>query len=367
MGTGAKQTLVGGLTWPEYGGPETGTGSNYAMTATGHKVAYLCVMPKAGTLDKVHFLLGNTVTTGDTVRVSFQSNDPATGLPDGTQDQYRDVTVADGDDGTIWKSTGLVTSDGTDGGVKRTVTQGELVWIVLEFPSYVAGSFNIFYAAAPASPFGGAYVARYDGSSWTKAQGIGICDLEYNDATLAATPTLAAGYFGSNAPASNTTPDEYANKFVMAFDCDVSGAYIYLDCDGDCDVILYSSADAVLASASFDSDTRQGTGALHRVFVQFDTTVSLTAGTAYRLAIKPTTTTAVTIARARGLRGASSMARLPGGSDIVMSTRTDAGAWTDSTTERLFASLVITAVYDSPPDPATVAADVWTNSGSLTA
>ena len=57
------------------------------------KVAVFFQVPKTGTLDAFEFRLG-TVTQAPTngLRCSFQDLSATTGFPDGTQDQYRDVT-----------------------------------------------------------------------------------------------------------------------------------------------------------------------------------------------------------------------------------------------------------------------------------
>jgi hypothetical protein len=52
------------------------------------KLAFVCEAPKTGVLRKVCFRTGSVVT-GDTLKVSFQDVDPATGDPNGTADQFR--------------------------------------------------------------------------------------------------------------------------------------------------------------------------------------------------------------------------------------------------------------------------------------
>ena len=64
------------------------------------------------------------------------SSDP---VPDGTADQFRDVdnTVITGADS--WITSPLITDDGTDGGVKRTVAVGDRIHFVFRYQTFTAG------------------------------------------------------------------------------------------------------------------------------------------------------------------------------------------------------------------------------------
>lgn len=76
-----------------------GAYGSYLLDADGEKLAFVLPAPKTGNLAQVGFRT-MIVTTGDTLKVSFQGVDEATGDPDGTPDQYRTTVIADGDDGT---------------------------------------------------------------------------------------------------------------------------------------------------------------------------------------------------------------------------------------------------------------------------
>ncbi|MGQ9573565.1 MAG: hypothetical protein ACUVV3_10375, partial [Dehalococcoidia bacterium] len=84
------------------------------VDASGEKAAFVFRVPATGTLKKVAFRTGG-VTHNQTIRVSFQDVNSLTGYPDGVVDQWRDISIGDTDDNQH-KETGLITSDGTDGG-----------------------------------------------------------------------------------------------------------------------------------------------------------------------------------------------------------------------------------------------------------
>ena len=98
--------------------------SSGTLNASADKYAFIVQCPKAGTLDTFEWRTGAVTNNPDNgIRCSFQTVDATTGYPDGVQDQYRDIT------GTIsantWQVPGLITSDGTDVGTKRTATHHE--------------------------------------------------------------------------------------------------------------------------------------------------------------------------------------------------------------------------------------------------
>ena len=335
-----QTALGGGFYHPDPAGIPT---SNAALVidATGEKVAFIFQAPKTGNLWKVRFRT-STVATGDVLKVSFQNVDATTGDPDGTPDQYRLITVANGDD-NVWLTTGIVSSDGTDTGSLRAVTRGEWLAIVIEFNSYVAGNIQILSSGVSLLPNNGGYADHYT-SSWSKQSTIGCATALYDDGSIAYTPTLSPGVNASTSSfASNTTPDEYALKFSLPVPFTVGGAFAAVDLDGNADLVLYDSdGSSVLASASFDSDQRQGTG-VNNMTALFSSEIALLANTYYYLAVKPTTTTGVT-GRYSDVSAAADFDAFPGGQTMYWSQRTDAGAWADTTTRRPRISLLITKV-----------------------
>lgn len=315
----------------------TGTGSQ-ALTASTHIVGFLVQAPVTGTINGIKFRTG-TVTTGDTLRVSFQAVDVATGNPNGTAAQYRSITIANADD-NVSVSSGLITSDGTDLGTKRSVTQGDWFFVCFDYPSYVAGSMqiaNITYTNNIQS-----YQSYYNGSTWTKTASVsGNFLFEY--ATLGIVPGLSHALFSSGSETgtfnNTSTPDERANKFQVPVSVRVVGVTTRADFDGECEIILYASdGTTVLASVAIDPDARSLTD--RRTYMHlFGSSVTLSPSTNYYLALKPTTATSVGYTQllffTSGDRAGTHF-----GINWTLSTRTDGGSWTDDNTRQLMASLL---------------------------
>jgi hypothetical protein len=318
------------------------------MDASAEKVGYVFTVPKSGTLSTVAFKTG-TVTAADTLRVSFQDVDTSTGNPDGTPDQYR--TIASGSVASdTWLETGIISSDGTDTGTKRTVTKGERLAIVIDFNSFVAGNLNIASGLASTSRYhltGQNYVLHFT-ASWAKqAAQLPNFALKYDDGTYA---YIAHSYAASNCStttyANNTVAqDEIALKFRNSFPCKIRGLWVAgLTLNGNTDIVLYDS------DGTTPLKTMSLPLAVKAAFpvgfdIPFDSDVTLNANTYYRISIKPTTTTTITVYWFE-VSAAVVMDQISGGQDYHWSDRVDAGSWTDVTTKRIWAGVEISTLDD---------------------
>mgnify|MGYP001616113430 CR=1 FL=1 len=321
--------------------------TNFLIDAASEKVAFVFKAPKTGTLESVSFSLG-TVTTGDTLKVSFQDIDIATGNPDGVVDQYRTVVVADTDDG-VTKDTGILSSDGTDTGTKRSVTAGDYLAIVIEYNARVGGVLNIVGALLGVETdamIGATYVTHYT-TSWAKnTTTLPRFALKYNDGSY---PYMPIGFpitaIGPTVTINTeTSPDEAALKFRVPAPIQVIGAWFIGDLDGDADVVLYDDAGSVVASASLDKDIRMVTSRVP-FSVLFNAPATLSKNAWYYLSLKPTTTTSV-ILNYFTVSVKTKLDQMDGGQDFHYATRTDVGAWTASTIVRPLMGLIINGIDD---------------------
>lgn len=270
-----------------------------SMTAGTHKTAYIIRAPKAGTLDwfeaRQH---ANTNNPDNGLRFSFQGVSLATGDPDGTQDEYRAVTA--GFAAGAWLvPPGVMTSDGTDTGTKRTVTRGELLACVVEYENFVAGDsvqMSAISAVNSSSSHGlNAQYVDFFGAAWTKAADYAPIALKYNDSTYGIVhPAYPITVVNTRTFGSGSSPNHRGIYFQVPVAWRVIGAWVRIDMDGDADVILYNSSDTVLASASHDLNVRQNTAG-NTTYFWFDAAVTLAISTNYRLIVKPTTATNVSI------------------------------------------------------------------------
>jgi hypothetical protein len=134
---------------------------------------------------------------------------------------------------------------------------------------------------------------------------------------------------------SNTTPDEVGCKFQVPAAMTCSGAKVVLYGAGfgsaaTLDIVLYSAADAVLASATIGD--KDYVDPANYATVSWDA-VNLSAGTDYRLVVKPTTGTNGNVVVPKfSFESAGAMLMMPCGDSWQWTQRTDAGAWTDTNT-----------------------------------
>lgn len=317
------------------------------MNASGDKMAFVLRVPKTGTLNKFICVLASVADNPDNgIRLSFQDVDAATGNPDGTQDQYRDIT------GTITAGAqipGVMTNDGTNGGTKRSVTVGDFVCCVIDFVSFT-GSDSITVSYHATVDFSGAsvrdaYMANAPSGSYNKlAYAIPQIALEYDDGSYALFDNgVSVGIVETATFASNSTPDERALRFKIPYGCRVIGAMAVLDVDAALDVVLYDASNNVLGSFSIDANNRAGTSAGWSIGYWTGGPVTLTADTEYRVSIKPTTTTSVGL-QGRVFPSSAYLASNTMGAEWYLSTRTDAGAWSADQTRVPLISLFINGI-----------------------
>lgn len=305
---------------------------NIQAGASGQKIGAVIRVPKSGTLDKFEFLVP-LYTGTNTVQVAFQDVGLADGLPDGVNDQFRAGNPPNG----AWFAPGLITSDGTDGGSKRVVTAGDYLACIAEFSAYTSGALQMRTYTGPngSGPF---YNVTHNGTSWSK----GLLNvypgivLKYDDGSyMAPLSDVLVAFSSITANAtfnSGSTPDEVAMRLRMPFRCTVVGAAVNLDDDEDITIRLYNDADTVLASATNDKDVRGVGAADELVFYTFTAPVTLETGVTYRLSALPNSTT--NCRYWDSTYDAAVMGASGGGTQWYLSTRTDGGSWTDTTTSR---------------------------------
>jgi hypothetical protein len=333
------------LIWPTMV-PQGGTWAftNTRINATGQLVAFVFQVDYSGTLDWFEWRTGTVTNNPDNgVKTSFMTVDPATGNPDGVVDEFRDNPAALS--ANTWQvPAGVMTSDGTNGGVKRTVTAGEWLACVMGNVTFTAG--DDWYVATlnigTGFALGSAYLTTYNGASWAKQTGNGIVvALRYSDGTYRiirgdnAWPAVSVSSVNFN---SGSTPDERALRFQVPRRARVKGVAYRGTLAGDADFVLYDGASNVLATVSADKDIRNGTTSIWNT-VFFSSSVWVQANTTYRLAMKPTSGTNVSLQEF----SAGANARLGGlvtGVEGYLSTRTDGGAWTDTNADVPLLSLI---------------------------
>lgn len=329
--------------------------TSVALDASDKRIACVFAVPKSGTLDKFEFLTGTTVSVNaaSVIRVSFRDLVNSTGEPSGVTDQYRDI-LGSALSANTWISPGLMTSDGTDGGVKRVVTRGDLLVIVIEYQSFTGGDDLDIQelsgrgtSGAGGSCEGFPYNLFQSAGSWDRdpaAIGPPLFALKYSDGTYGR--PIAPGLIGAStvsvSPAFNSgsTPDERGNIFTILFPIRVTGAWVSVDpavAASDFQVVLVDTNGTTELEA-VAVDGAQPTGAAEPRFIPFAAVHELAIGT-YRLTIRPTTVNNVSVKNVTV--SATAILESVFNLSFYGTSRTGAGAWTEEDTRFYLLGLVV--------------------------
>ena len=334
--------------WGGYPTPSLSTGGT--IDAATEQFAVIFQAPKAGTLAKVRWRFGTVARDAATVlRVSFQNVSLANGDPDGAVDQYRAIAAGDIVSDTV-KQSGLITSDGTDGGVKRTVTRGELLACVFDYTTFVAGDSIVFQAVTLGVRQGPSlfcYPDAYAGT-WAKSYSGSMLSLEYDDGTYAQMIAVFPAFAASTTVSfkSDSATNVIGLKFRFPFPFKLGGCWLGVDLDGNADIVLYDAAGSTTL-ASLDKDVRsQASG--QTTFSLFTAEYTGVKATDYVLAVKPTTTTALSLGYI-DVTAAAELDQMGGGQAFHYATASTPATYADftpTTTRRPMIGLLVTALDD---------------------
>jgi hypothetical protein len=194
------------------------------------------------------------------------------------------------------------------------------------------------------------YWAYHTGGSWaSKESRCGAILLEYDDGTYAeldAIELFPFHAFTGTSFASNSTPDERGILWTPTFTCKVRGGWYYGSANNVVDAVLYDGT-SPLCTISIDPDTNTKGSSSFRRSVIFDAQYTLTAGNPYRLILKPTSTSAISLV-SFDVASAGYLAAFAGGTAIQHTERTDGGSFSQTSTRRSFMGFHISAIQTDP-------------------
>lgn len=350
----ALQSFGGSVLWPPTGINITTTPAflttQYTIDAAGESAAAIFRVPKTGTISAVTFRTA-TVTTGATVDVRLETVDLATGFPSGTlwaANTNGAQAIADANDNVVFTTT--LTSG-------ASVTQGDLIAMVIVTPSGAMQITGWNTQNAVDFPYGALFTA-----SWASVAAVApMAGMQYNDGSYAFIPNIPViSTLTQTSYGTGTNPNHRALRFQVTAPCRVCGYWVVGDLDGDCDVLLVADSwdgtnGNALARVSLDTNVRRVTG-FGAQLGAFDTSVTLTANTTYRLVLKPTTATTISMS-AYTVASAAQLDQCGGNQQCYLSTANnpnDATDWTDTTTTRPLMGLMIDQFDDGASAGSTV-------------
>jgi hypothetical protein len=299
-------------------------------------LACMLALPKDGTITHVGFLITATAGTPPAYNVGICTLD-SSGRPNTTA--YGGSTHASyAPTSTGWKWAAL--------GVNATAAAGDFVALRI-YPTGSApdGSNNISVCR---NPVAGTGTQLSFATSWTVLANtaIGAMAVKYSDNTIFGNAITSADIHVQLR--SDTTPDEAGCKFQVPLAMTVRGALLGVDASwgsaATADVVLYDNANNVLATTSIaDKDYVDDNSYIN---VWFDA-VNLSPSTNYRLTVKPGVAGATGTVFIQRYQFESTAARdsWPPGDGLWQYTyRTDAGAWTDVSTDLSYMGLWVTDI-----------------------
>ncbi len=303
------------------------------IDASGEKHAFIFQIPKSGSITHIGFRTV-AVATPQTLRVGLETL--SAGVPSGSQYGGSAVGTQAAPAADTYYEVALATP--------ATAVRGDFVAIVVQFDGTI-GSANIAGGSGTGNhdfPYTALFTA-----SWAKNFQVGVHSIKYSDGTygnILAYPAASVSEITFN---SGSTPDERALKFKLAFPATLAGVYSRWGSDvgSTFDIVLYdSNGTTALSTQSVVMANLKGSGDNFKKFL-FPQAVALKANTFYRLAFKPTNTTNCQLYQFT-VNTAGMLDTFAGGQNFHLSTRTDAGAWTDTTTTRPHTGLILERFHD---------------------
>lgn len=296
------------------------TQGNSAITSANVSAAAIIEAPKTGTVSKIFVLIGTVSGASPTIDARLETVSGAS--PSGTLF----ATNSNGSQ-VVANNTGYeVTLTGS-----AAVTKGDILAIVITYSAGTTINVKVNNAQMQSKyPYGMLKTAGTYAAASTPVVALG-----YNDSTYPENYPLVPAVATATTYNSTSTPDERGNIFQLPVSLRAVGfqvAYQNAATSADFDLVLYdSNGTSTLASVSIDADQLFGTsGGWMKVY--FSAAVTLLANTAYRVTVKPTTANDNAWVRYQALN-TTVMQALPGKGVWYGTSRTDAGAWTEVTTD----------------------------------
>jgi hypothetical protein len=315
----------------------SGASTGAVIDAADEKTGSVNRAIRTGTITQVILGFG-LVTTGATLDVRVETVDATTGHPTGTlvnAGSNASLVVANADDNTS-KTVTFTTP--------ASVTEGDVIAIFISNPGASFGNMNLLASAERPGTMGFPYQVQYASAAWTDAtRNLSIVAV-YDDGSKQNFGGNSATNILATSVNTGTTPDEIGNVFTLSVPLTCCGLWLDTQSSftGNFELVLYDSSNTVLKSVSVDSDQRGNAASAY--YKGYTADVSLAAGT-YRIVAKPTTATNITVVEVVHASN-NDLAVLDLGATCYKTVRTDAGAWTDTTTRRIQIGILVKGVDD---------------------
>jgi hypothetical protein len=339
--------IVGGSVLPLWPGGNPPGVNAFSIAASNSAVYYVFQVQEPVTIRRLGFMQASITGSPGSYKVSLQGVD-GSGNPDGTikgggSPASMSYTPGAGANLWMWK-----TLDNA-----YAAARGERLALVIapDTGTFDASNFlRITHINGLSPAFGLPYGITNTAGTLARVTNSPMFAFGDTASTFGRPSTTTVGTVSFN---SGSTPDEYAVKFTLPASFGstfkVCGAVVWgtTTAGSTFDLLLYDSdGTTVLQQTTFDTDLDvTPTSNQARTFYFDDAPAVLSAGTAYRLGVQPAGSN-ISLDRLQ-VPAAADMDAYRLGQAILMSTRTNAGAWTDDATQRVGIDLILSDL--TPP------------------
>ncbi len=328
-------------------GEQTSWGTFAApLTSTVYPRGFIFRAPKAGTLKTVGFNF-NSVTTAEDVNVELRDVSESTHIPSATVDAFRLIPSASVV--ASWVNSGILSDDGTDGGLKKVVTLGQRLCVSFTWPGALGNiTFRcnkvLAFGRSPNFPYGRSGVS---GGAMTVSQDNGQLKmaLEYDDGTFPFV-ALMMPMVGNSALVqiqhNGGVIDEHGFRFQVPFDCKASGAWASKSALCEFDVRILKDNDSELVKVNNAANlSRAG-----MLFTTFPSEVTLLANTWYRQVYLAKTVGVLSQAAVITLDKSGHREAWGEPTKLEYTERYQGGSWANDPLRRFDGGLFISAIDD---------------------
>ena len=332
-------TAVSNLLWgPAAIGLSTapsGAVSGFSLNDADNAAAWCFCVPKDGTVTDLGFYVTGITGTAPAYNVALVTQDSSgrpttTAYGGGTNPTYTPAG------GAGWKWVAMTSN--------ATVAAGDFVALHIYPTGSAPNGSNFMAVVATAAITNHAETLQWS-VAWTVAAGQPPMAIRYSDGSVFGLAISSNTTYVQIR--QNTTPDEVGCKFTVPAQMTCYGARFNAagglwGTAATADVILYDGSNNALASCSI-SDKDYVTGS-NTVNVFWDG-VTLSANTTYRVVVRPGVGTNGDIYFTKyALESTAAKGFFPDGANWQYTSRTDAGAWSDTSTDVPFMALWISDI-----------------------
>ena len=316
--------------------PDTLSRTSFSLTANDSAIAWIMQTPYATTTRKVGFYI-TSFTASSTVTVAIETVSSTTGFPSGTlwgANTSATTTV----NAQAWFEVTL--------NADATFAAGDIFAVTVRSPSSGAGNITIGRAIGGAFNPVFPYTATNGSTTWTKNSG-GVPAVYLEDSNGVAVKNLSnfpVGLVSNPSINTGTTPDEVG--LVFQFNNPVklhAVAITHRLLLASTTLTLYDASNTVLASSTWNLNVAFSTQGSPVVWV-LPAPITLTANSKYRATVQSLGSNIVPTYY--GFTTQTVMRTFEWADTFQLTTRTDGGSWTDSTTSTMGAYVVVSATDD---------------------